>query len=112
MKKKTEEKVEEQEAISSEMPPAEQEEALQEEAKPEMPQAAAMPEVPWTMGTWKGLPQWRCRLCPWDTLKGEAEMRKHIEEAHLQKRPRRTVVLPLVDRYGNLIKREVDDGQD
>lgn len=50
---------------------------------------------------WKGLPQWRCRVCPWDTLKSEEEMRKHIEEVHLPPpaKPER-VALPIVDKYG------------
>lgn len=61
------------------------------------------PEL-FTVGEWKGLPQWRCALCPWDTLVSEAEMRAHIAEVHLpppEKPPAR--VLPLVDRFGNPI---------
>lgn len=34
-------------------------------------------ELPWTMGTWAGLPQWKCRVCPFDAL-SEAEMVTHV----------------------------------
>lgn len=38
--------------------------------------------VPWTMGTWSGMPQWRCTMCPFDTLDGEDAMIVHIEARH------------------------------
>lgn len=40
------------------------------------------PELPWTLSTWSGLPQWRCTLCPFDTLDGEDAMIEHIEARH------------------------------
>ena len=56
----------------------------------------------YTVGEWKGLPQWKCAWCPGDTLVSEDEMRAHIREVHLpkpEKPPARK--LPLVDRFGN-----------
>ena len=43
---------------------------------------AQVSDLPWTMSTWSGLPQWRCSLCPWDTLEGEDAMIEHIEGNH------------------------------
>jgi hypothetical protein len=34
-------------------------------------------------GSWKGLPQWKCRLCLWDTLEGEAAVRAHVTRRHV-----------------------------
>lgn len=68
--------------------------------------------VEWELGEWKGLPQWRCSLCPWDTLVGEEAMLKHIADVHTPKPPRKVVQwLPLVDRYGNqmVVEKEVED---
>lgn len=54
-----------------------------------------------TVGTWKGLPQWRCNRCRWDTLASEEEMRAHIRERHA---PRvRRVHTGLVDAKGQPI---------
>lgn len=69
--------------------------------------------LPYTMGTWNGLDQWKCRYCRWDTLEGEAAVMAHYQGAHAPKPPRtRVVALPLVDRFGNVIEREVTDGED
>ncbi len=43
---------------------------------------AQAPKLPWTLSTWSGLPQWRCTLCPFDTLDGEDAMIEHIENRH------------------------------
>jgi len=37
----------------------------------------------YTEGTWHGMPQWKCKLCPWDTLKSEAVIRDHVVRAHV-----------------------------
>lgn len=31
---------------------------------------------------WKGLLMWRCRYCPFDTLKGEDVIRAHVRDVH------------------------------
>lgn len=43
---------------------------------------AEVSDLPWTTSMWSGLPQWRCSLCPWDTLEGEDAMIEHIEGKH------------------------------
>lgn len=39
-------------------------------------------ERPYTVGSWRGFPQHQCKLCPWDTLEGEAKMLEHLASAH------------------------------
>lgn len=34
-------------------------------------------------GRWRGLRQWRCLLCPFDTLAGEAVVREHVVKMHI-----------------------------
>jgi hypothetical protein len=65
----------------------------------------AAPGLAFDLGTWKGLPQWRCRLCPFDTVAGEGAMRAHIEKVH--EPPRAQAQRPLVavfDRYGREVR--------
>lgn len=52
-----------------------------EEKSPEKPPAPAE-EKPYTVGKWGGFTQWKCKLCPWDTLEGEAAMLEHLASAH------------------------------
>jgi hypothetical protein len=42
-------------------------------------------DLPYTLGKWRGLTQYRCKFCAWDTVKGEGAMLAHFEERH---RPR------------------------
>ena len=46
---------------------------------------ATVPDEPFEVGEWNGHVQWRCRLCPWDTLKSEAAMREHLAARHAPK---------------------------
>lgn len=46
------------------------------------PEEAPKEKQLYTMGTWRGMRQWKCKLCPWDTLEGEAKMLEHIASAH------------------------------
>ena len=58
--------------------------------------------VPWTVGTWGELPQWRCVLCPFDTLDGEAEIRAHYATVHAPPPPAAPAPTVLrADRFGN-----------
>jgi len=58
------------------------------------------------LGSWKGLKQYKCKLCPYDTLH-ENEIIKHIQERHLPKpKPKVKKVLPIYDRFGNLVEVE------
>ena len=66
---------------------------------------ASVPELPFELGTWKGLRQWRCRRCPWDTLAGEEALRAHIQEVH--EPPMQPPSPPLVavsDRWGREVR--------
>lgn len=96
------------EALVSLIPPAREE--VGDEISPAEGKSdeAEEPERLYTEGTWKGLPQWRCKLCAWDTLKGEEEMIRHIQEVHRSKPKTERVELPLVDRFGNPIVKEVE----
>lgn len=78
-------------------------------AVPESGQAAAQPQDTehYTVGAWKGLPQYRCRHCPFDTLH-EKTIRRHVIERHVARPARQPVTVPIYDRFGNLItEREV-----
>jgi len=84
------------------------------ENPPSIPPASQGEESPpnaqlYTKGEWKGLPMWHCTVCGWDTLVSEQEMIEHIEACHTPKPPRKVeVTLPIVDRFGNPIKKEVE----
>lgn len=73
-----------------------------EAAEPEQAQAQATENAPepenqlFTVGAWHALPQWRCNLCPWDTLDGEAAMLAHLAERHAPKLARTSILgIPL-----------------
>ena len=66
-------------------------------------------EVRYTIGSWKGIVQYRCTKCPFDTVDGEAAMVEHIRTAHAPPPEPRMVELPLVDRYGNPMQVEVPE---
>ena len=36
----------------------------------------------WHVESWDGHPVWVCDLCPWRTMRGEADIRRHIAQAH------------------------------
>jgi hypothetical protein len=54
---------------------AEEEECLEKSPPP-------AEEKPYTVGSWRGLTQYQCKLCPWDTLEGEEAMLEHLRTAH------------------------------
>lgn len=62
-----------------------------------------VPENPYfTVGSWNGLPQWKCKLCPWDTLKGETAVMEHVAEKHSPlPKPPKSIIIPTYDRWGN-----------
>lgn len=60
----------------------------------------------WTMGRWGDIPQWRCALCPFDTLDGEEAILAHYLAEHAPPAP--VVAPPIIqvyDRYGNPVER-------
>jgi len=64
----------------------EEAEEIWAEAEPSPPPPGE--EKPYILGTWAGRTQWKCKLCPWDTLRGEAAMLQHIATKHAPPKPR------------------------
>ncbi len=67
-------------------------------------------EVGYTVGSWKGIVQYRCTKCAFDTVEGEQAMLEHIRKAHTPPPPP-VVTLPLVDRYGNPIRAAIETSE-
>lgn len=61
-------------------------------------------QTPYELLSWNGMPMWRCRLCPWDTLEGEAAFYEHLQAEHVVHEPPPMVVISVYDRYGNLVR--------
>lgn len=59
---------------------------------------------------WKGMPQWRCKICRWDTLVNREEMVEHITAVHLPQQPSGTPQILTADRFGNVVEELVEDG--
>ena len=60
------------------------------------------PEPAWITAEWGVLPQWRCCLCPFDTLDGEAAMLEHWRECHAHPVPvAPPPVIQIYDKWGN-----------
>lgn len=57
--------------------------------------------LPWEELTWHGLPMLRCKLCPFDTLEGEAVMIEHIEARHAPPVREARPLVQVYDVYGN-----------
>lgn len=73
----------------------------------------APPEVPFELGTWKGLTQWRCRQCPWDTLNGAEAVLAHIQEVHQPPlRPPSPPLIAIADRWGHEVRPAAPGPQD
>lgn len=85
---------------------------MKHDSKPaEEPVTEPTAEVPlYTTNTWNGLPRWACTQCPWDTLDGEEAMLEHIAEAHTPPPPVVSRIIPVYDRFGNLVNPEVLGG--
>jgi len=54
------------------------------------------------IGQWRGMKQWRCRHCAFDTLDGEAAMRQHLM-AHAPPSEPVGSVVPMYNRQGHRI---------
>jgi hypothetical protein len=53
-----------------------------EPALPPENEKAPTPDV--ILGVWNGIPNWQCTRCPFATIEGEAAIREHIAERHLE----------------------------
>lgn len=52
--------------------------------------------------TWKGMDQHRCKVCQWDTLKGQEAIIDHIVKTHIAPAPGQVAPrIPIPDRFGN-----------
>lgn len=77
-------------------------EATVEEFRAVEPPPSEDEEKPYSLGTWRGRMQWKCKQCPWDTLEGEAAMLEHIASAHTPPPKRKGIVL-IADKSGRQI---------
>jgi len=62
--------------------------------KKEEIQRPAEENLPYTVGSWKGIEQYRCKKCPFDTL-NLVDMQAHISKRHAPPPGQ------IVDRFGN-----------
>lgn len=66
-----------------------------------MPKTEPKNELPYTLGEWKGLPQYRCKFCAFDTL-NEPKILEHYASRHAPKpEPKPTPLIQSFDRWGN-----------
>lgn len=56
-----------------------------------------------TLGKWGSHDRWACDLCPFDTLDGEGVIMAHLEQVHYPAPPPEPVLIPVYDRWGNLV---------
>lgn len=75
----------------------EKEEVVAAQVVVKEPEPADEPEaeLPYTVGAWHGHAQFACKLCPWDTLEGEAAYWEHWRAQHAPPAPPK----PLVQAY-------------
>ena len=66
--------------------------------------------TPYEVGSWSGLPQYRCLLCKFDTL-NEDTIFKHIEETHQLGKQQSPSVL-VADKRGNDVTDQVSSEGD
>lgn len=61
--------------------------------------------LPYVMGQWHGMPQWKCRMCAFDTLDGEEAILAHIVARHVTVEAPKPRLIPVYDRWGNLVSK-------
>lgn len=66
--------------------------------------ANGLDEIPFTVGAWNGLTQWRCRFCAWDTLEGEGEAMDHFIARHATPVAPTPSPILRVDRFGRPVE--------
>lgn len=62
------------------------------------------------VGWWKGMTQYRCKICQWDTLNGKEEMVQHIIACHLPQESAEAPQILTADRFGNVVEQLVEEG--
>ncbi len=67
-------------------------------------------ELPFVLGKWQDLDQWRCKLCPFDTLEGEDAYWLHFARQHAAApEPEPAPEVQQYDRFGNPIEPPVEE---
>jgi len=64
-------------------------------------------------GKWKGMTQWKCTLCPFDSVESKDAVIEHILQVHLAP-PQRVIqngTPLLLDRFGNVLISAAPDVQ-
>lgn len=61
------------------------------------------PAKPWTETVWGTHARWACRLCPFDTLDGEAAAAEHYRVEHAPPPPPAVERVQVYDRWGNAV---------
>lgn len=56
----------------------------------------------WTVGEWKGMPQFCCSYCPFDSL-DEESIREHYVKVHLASQPALPISVPAVDHIEEVV---------
>jgi len=69
--------------------------------QPSPPEGEGEEKVLYEVGEWKGMTQWRCKLCAWDTLDGEEAILTHLVAKHFPPEKRRSGIL-VADKYGRV----------
>lgn len=79
-------------------------EAISPEEEEEISVKSSPPaeERSYTVGSWRGFTQYQCKLCPWDTLEGEAAMLEHLRSAHAPAPEPKSPIL-IADKSGRQI---------
>lgn len=71
------------------------------EGSSESPIPVEPAETRWTVGMWSTFSQWRCALCPFDTLDGLAAIEAHWLAEHAPPVPPPVEKIQIYDRFGN-----------
>ena len=72
-----------------------------EKKKPEVKKVKTIEDY-YSVGEWKNLKQYKCNLCPFDSL-NEKSIKGHVIERHMPKPPKSEVKVAITDRFGREI---------
>lgn len=75
---------------------------MPDDAIPAAPVSTESSDQPFELGQWHGISQYRCKLCQFDTLEGEADFWEHYASRHAQRQPETPKpTIFVANRYGN-----------
>ncbi len=58
----------------------------------------------YSIGEWRGLPQYKCNSCPFDSL-NEKSIKEHVIDRHIPAPVRPKVEVKILDRFGNEVNK-------